>query len=154
MTKRNPMKYETMFIVKPTLTEEELKAKVDLIKSAIEKQGASVDAVWEMGSRQLAYKIKKFERGFYVVIYFTAEGSAIRELERIYRINEDIIRFIIIKYAKQVEVAAWENMVKKAKGEPYKEMAFIERERKPKKTFDPEKTKEETPKFQEEEDVK
>lgn len=130
------MRYETMFIVKPTLTQEETAARIELIKSTLEKQGAKIDALWEMGSRQLAYKIDKFERGFYTVIYFTAEGSSIKELERIYRINEDVIRFIVIKYAKKIEIEAWENMVKKAKGEPYKEVSFVEKERKPRKSFD------------------
>ncbi|MCV6608708.1 MAG: 30S ribosomal protein S6 [Campylobacterales bacterium] len=128
-------KYETMFILKPTLNEEEIKAKVELIKSTLEGQGAEVVAIDEMGSRPLAYRIDKYERGYYVVIYFTGNGQENTELERVYRINEDIIRHIVVKYERKVEVAAWENMVKKAKGEPHKEIGFVER--KPRKPREP-----------------
>ncbi len=120
-------RYETMFILKPTLNEEEVKAKIELIKSTIEGQGATVEAIDEIGSRPLAYRIDKYERGYYVVIYFTGDGHGNKELERVYGINEDIMRFIVVKYERKVEVAAWENMVKKAKGEPHKEIGFVER---------------------------
>jgi small subunit ribosomal protein S6 len=114
-------KYETMFIVQPTLTEEEIKQKIELVKDTLTKQGADIKAVDEMGMRELAYKIEKYERGYYTVIYFTAESSAIKELERIYGITEDIIRFNVINYVKQVEEKAWDNMVKKALGQPVEE---------------------------------
>jgi small subunit ribosomal protein S6 len=120
-------KYETMFILKPTLNEEEVTAKVELITKTLEGQGATIEAVDQVGSRPLAYRIDKFERGFYVVIYFTGDGTGNLELERVYKINEDFIRNIVIKYEKKVEVAAWENMVKKAKGEPHKNVGFVER---------------------------
>ncbi len=110
-----------------------MKAKVELFKSTLEKQGATIEAVEEIGSRQLAYRIDKYDRGLYAVIYFRAEGKAVKELERVYRINEDILRFIVVKYEKQVEVKAWENMIKKAKGEPHQEIGFVERERRPRK---------------------
>jgi len=114
-------KYETMFIVKPTLTEEEIKQRIDFVKETLTKQGADIKAVLDMGMRNLAYKIDKNERGYYTVIYFTAETGANKELERVYGITEDIIRFNIISYEKKVEIAAWENMVKKALGEPVEE---------------------------------
>ena len=104
-----------MFIVKPTLTQEEIEAKVELIKSTLLKQEANIAVIDKIGIRNLAYKIDKFERGYYVVIYFEAKSSAIKELERIYRITEDIIRFIVIKYERKVEIEAWENMVNKSK---------------------------------------
>lgn len=136
-------RYETAFILKPTLNEEERKTKIDLISNTLTKQGAAIEAVYEMGSRSLAYRINKFDRGYYVVIYFTADGKAIKELERIYKINEDFIRFIVVKYAKNIEIQAWENMVKRAKGEPHKETSFVEkpRVRKPLRKDAPQETK-------------
>jgi small subunit ribosomal protein S6 len=71
--------------------------------------------------RDLAYPIEKNARGYYTIIYFTSEADAIKELERVYGITEDIIRFNVIKYEKQVETAAWDNMVKKALGQPVEE---------------------------------
>lgn len=90
--------YETMFIIKPTLTEEETAAQIDLVKSNIEKNGGEIVACDDMGTRPLAYEIQKNKRGYYFVAYFKAAPSAILELERNYRINENIIRFIFIKY--------------------------------------------------------
>ena len=113
--------YETMFIVKPTLTEEEIKGRIEFVKETLTKQGADIKAVTEMGMRDLAYDIEKNARGYYTVIYFTAPTSAIKELERVYGITEDIIRFIVVSYDKKVEQAAWEVMVKKALGQPVEE---------------------------------
>ena len=102
--------YETMFIVKPTLTEEETKAQIDLVKSNIEKNGGTIVATEDMGTRDLAYEIEKNKRGHYYLIYFTAPTEAILELERNYRINETILRFIFIKYESKTEVAQWTAM--------------------------------------------
>ncbi|MGE4295067.1 MAG: 30S ribosomal protein S6 [Campylobacterales bacterium] len=118
--------YETMFILKPTLSEEEVKAKVEFFSEIITKGGGEIAAIEMMGVRQLAYQIEKFERGHYVVIYFTGDGSMNKELERVYGITEDVLRFIVIKYERRVEIAAWENMVNRAKGLPHKEVKLSE----------------------------
>ena len=90
--------YETMFIIKPTLVEEEIKAKIDFFKDIIIKNGGVIETCLDMGMRNLAYEIKKNKRGYYFVIYFKAPTNLIAELERNYRINEDVLRFIVIKY--------------------------------------------------------
>ena len=107
-------RYETAFILQPTLTEEEIRQKIEFIKEVLVKLGAEIKAVNEMGMRELAYKIKKFERGYYVMIYFIAKPSVIKELERIYRITEEVIRFLTIKYTRKVEIKAWEKMIANA----------------------------------------
>ena len=102
--------YETMFILKPTLTEEETAAQIDLVKANIEKNGGEVVSCDNMGTKQLAYEIEKNKRGYYYVIYFKAPTSSILELERNYRINENLMRFIFIKYESKKEIAAWTKM--------------------------------------------
>ena len=102
--------YETMFIVKPTLTEEETQAQIDLVKANIEKNGGEIVSCDDMGTRQLAYEIEKNKRGYYFVVYFKAPTNSILELERNYRINENILRFVFIKYENKKEVAAWTKM--------------------------------------------
>jgi small subunit ribosomal protein S6 len=99
-----------MFIVKPTLTEEEIKSQIETVKGNIEKNGGEIVACDDMGSRELAYEIKKNKRGYYYVIYFTAPSESIVELERNYRINENILRFIFVKYESKTEVAQWTKM--------------------------------------------
>lgn len=110
--------YETMFIIKPTLVEEEIKAKIDFYKEAIIKNGGSIETCLDMGMRNLAYEIKKNKRGYYFVIYFKAQPSMVLELERLYRINEDILRFIVIKYENKKEQRAWQTLVDRANKKP------------------------------------
>ncbi|WP_104721729.1 30S ribosomal protein S6 [Helicobacter mesocricetorum] len=106
--------YETMFVVKPTLTQEEITTKIDFYKTAILNNGGEISATLDMGMRNLAYEIKKNKRGYYFVIYFKAEPKLVLELERLYRINEDILRFIVIKYDSKKEQKAWEILVDRA----------------------------------------
>ena len=102
--------YETMFIVKATLTDEETQAEIATVKANIEKNGGTIVSVDDMGSRNLAYEIEKQKRGYYYVIYFTAPSESITELERNYRVNESIIRFIFIKSESKTEVTHWTAM--------------------------------------------
>ncbi|SFP10073.1 30S ribosomal protein S6 [Hydrogenimonas thermophila] len=106
--------YETLFVVKPTLTEEEIKAQIDNVKSILEKNGAEIAATFDWGMRKLAYEIEKSPRGYYYVIYYTAPSSLIKELERNFRYNEEIIRFLNVKYENKKEINAWQNLVNKA----------------------------------------
>lgn len=110
--------YETMFIVKPTLTQEEIAAKIQNFKDIIVKNGGEIVAHLDMGMRNLAYQIKKSKRGYYYVIYFKAPPVLIMELERNYRINEDILRFIVIKYESKKEQSAWNALVEQTKQAP------------------------------------
>ncbi|WP_139453450.1 30S ribosomal protein S6 [Campylobacter armoricus] len=104
--------YEVLFILKPTLTEEEVSAKLEFVKEVLTKNGAQIESVVPMGTRKLAYKIKKYERGTYFVIYFKAPTNLIAELERILRITEEVIRFLIVKYENKKEIIAWEKLSK------------------------------------------
>lgn len=102
--------YEVMFIIKPTLTEEEQAARLEFVKELLVKNGGEVVTVVPMGARKLAYKIKKHERGVYFVIYFKAPPVMIAELNRILRITEDVLRYLIVKYESKKEVSAWEKL--------------------------------------------
>lgn len=110
--------YETMFIVKPTLVEEEIGSKIDFYKEVITKNGGSIETCLDMGMRNLAYEINKHRRGYYFVIYFKAQSSLILELERLYRVNEDILRFIVLKYESKKEQKAWQSLVDKTNKKP------------------------------------
>jgi small subunit ribosomal protein S6 len=116
-----------MFIVKPTLTEEEIKAQIETVRSNIEKNGGEIKSAEDMGSRELAYEIQKNKRGYYYVIYYTAPSESIAELERNYRINENILRFIFIKYENKAEVAEWTKMSDEAAKKEQKVSSCIKR---------------------------
>lgn len=111
--------YEVMFIVKPTLTEEESQAKLDMVLDIIKADGEVV-APLDMGVRQMAYEIEKQKRGHYYLVYYKANGSVNKELERVFGITEEIIRFMVVKYESKREIANWEKMVVKysPKSEP------------------------------------
>ena len=102
--------YEVLFILKPTLTEEEVNANLEFVKGVLTKNGAELETIVPMGTRKLAYKIKKYERGTYFVIYFKAPTILIAELERVLRITEEVIRFLIVKYESKKEIMAWEKL--------------------------------------------
>ncbi|RDU65114.1 30S ribosomal protein S6 [Helicobacter sp. MIT 14-3879] len=124
--------YETMFILKPTLTQEEIDAKIEFIKNILINNNATIEGCINMGMRNLAYEIKKNKRGYYYVIYFKSEPNLITELERNYRISEDVIRFIIINYKNKTEQKTWQTLVDKSNGKippvPHKKKAIIDKE--------------------------
>ncbi len=106
--------YENLVIVKPTLTAEEIQAKISAIEEVITSNGGEIAARDAMGMRKLAYPLGKNERGYFHVIYYSVAPSAINEIERRFRINEDLLRFVTIKYDTNREVTAWNQLVQKA----------------------------------------
>lgn len=107
--------YENLVIVKPTLTAEEIQASIAAIEEVITSNGGEIAATSPMGMRKLAYPINKNERGYYHVVYYTVAPAAIAEIERRFRINEELLRFVTIKYDSKREVAAFDALVEKAK---------------------------------------
>ena len=89
-------KYESVIIVNPNLDEAALKAVEDKFTGIINENG-KVEKVDKMGKRRLAYEIKKQKEGYYMVFEFESKPEAIAELERIYRITDDIMKYIIVK---------------------------------------------------------
>ncbi len=108
-------KYENLVIVKPTLTAEEIQATLSTVEEVITSNGGEIAATSPMGMRKLAYPINKNERGYFYVIYYSIAPAAIAEIERRFRINEDLLRFVTIKYDSKREVTAFEALVEKAK---------------------------------------
>jgi small subunit ribosomal protein S6 len=88
-------KYETLFVLSPVLDEEGLKAGIERIKGVIEQNG-KVTNVDEWGKRRLAYEIKDMTEGYYVLINFEANPELPKELDRIFRISDDVLRHLIV----------------------------------------------------------
>ena len=106
--------YENLVIVRPTLTAEEIQQSIQTIEEIITSNGGEIATTDTMGMRKLAYPIDKNERGHFHVIYYSAEPSVITEIERRFRINEELLRFVTIKYDTNREITAWNELVKKA----------------------------------------
>ncbi|MFU8786224.1 MAG: 30S ribosomal protein S6 [Candidatus Izemoplasmataceae bacterium] len=90
-------KYEIMYIIRPTVTEENRKALIEELSNIFTSRDALVDKVNEWGMRDLAYEIQKHRKGYYVILDVTATEEARAEFDRVVRIKEDILRYLIIK---------------------------------------------------------
>ena len=90
-------KYETICIQHPSFDEETVKANIEKFKGVIENGGGTVENVDFWGKRKLAYEISKVSDGYYTLVNFTANPELPRELDRIFRITDGIIRHIIVK---------------------------------------------------------
>ena len=89
-------KYESVIIINPSVDEDKVKSLVDRFSDLINKNG-KVEIVDTIGKKKLAYEVKKNREGIYVVFYFEAEPTLIAELERNYRITDEVIKFIVVK---------------------------------------------------------
>ena len=89
-------KYESIIIVNPNKDEESLKALEEKFTGLINENG-KLESVENMGKKKLAYDINKFSEGTYMLFNFEAKPDSIQELERVYRITDDIIKFIVVK---------------------------------------------------------
>jgi len=89
-------KYESVVIINPNLEDEAVKALIKKFSKLIDSDG-KVDSVEELGKKKLAYEINKNKEGYYVVFKFEANPGLIAELERQYRIADEVIKFIVIK---------------------------------------------------------
>ena len=89
-------KYESIIIIKPAVDEEGLKALEDKFAGLINENG-KVEEVTNMGLKKLAYEINKNREAHYVLINFEAKPEFIKELERIYRITDEVLKFIVVR---------------------------------------------------------
>ncbi len=90
--------YEFTYIINPVLEDDKFKEAVDKVSKLIEKNGGEIEEVDEWGLRQFAYNIDKKGSGYYVNMYFNAPAEAIASVERQLRIDDDILRYLTLKY--------------------------------------------------------
>ena len=89
-------KYESVFIINPNVDDAGVKALEEKFTNLINSDG-KVAEVNELGMKKLAYEIKKNKEGNYVSINFEANPALIKELERVYRITDEVIKFIVVR---------------------------------------------------------
>ena len=89
-------KYESVIIINPNVDEAGVKALEEKFTGLINENG-KVESVENMGKKRLAYEIKKCKEGTYMLFNFEANPDSISELKRVYRITDDIIKFIVVK---------------------------------------------------------
>jgi small subunit ribosomal protein S6 len=89
--------YEIMFIVRPDVEEAELDKLIEGFSANVTNGGGEIKSVEKMGRRRLAYTVRKFNDGFYVLLNVAAAGSLITEIERRLRVSEQVIKFITVR---------------------------------------------------------
>lgn len=93
--------YEIMFIVRPTLSEEEVKKTVKSFEATLTSNGAKINDSKDLGQKELAYEIKKFKSGYYFLFEIESEDDkAVSEFNRLALISSDVIRHLIKKIEK------------------------------------------------------
>ena len=90
-------KYESIYIVNPNVEADGIKSLVEKFNGLIESEGGKVLETNEWGMKKLAYPIKKFTQGYYILVNFEAKAEFIDELERVYKITDNVIKFITIR---------------------------------------------------------
>ena len=89
--------YELMFIVRPDMVEEDQDKLISTLESAVTSSGGQVKNVERMGKRRLAYTVRKFHDGIYMLLTVEGSGGLIHELERRLRVSEPVIKFLTVR---------------------------------------------------------
>ena len=89
--------YELMFIVRPDMAEEDLDKLISTLESQVSTSGGTVKSVERMGKRRLAYVVRRFQDGVYVLLTVEGGGDLIHELERRLRVTEPVIKFLTVR---------------------------------------------------------
>ncbi|MEE0776899.1 MAG: 30S ribosomal protein S6 [Bacillota bacterium] len=89
--------YETMYVLRPDMDEEQVNAAVEKFSGIIAANGGEVTKVEHWGKRRLAYEVQKLREGYYVLCYFTAGADLPKELERNFKISDEVIRFLVVR---------------------------------------------------------
>jgi len=89
--------YETMYILRPDLGEEQVEQAVNKYQNFLREQGADNIEIQNRGKRRLAYEINRNRDGIYIQMNYTGPGAAIAPMERAMRLSEEVIRYLTIK---------------------------------------------------------
>jgi len=90
-------KYEIMFIVRPDMEEAEIKKQAEEMKKVLTDKKVNILEEKQMGQRELAYEIKKLTTGYYYLYVVEATPDAVKEFNRVARINENLLRNLVVK---------------------------------------------------------
>jgi small subunit ribosomal protein S6 len=89
--------YELMFIVRPDMTEEDQDKLISTLETAVTASGGAVKSTEKMGKRRLAYIVRRFHDGLFILLTFEGSGGLVHELERRLRVTEPVIKFLSVR---------------------------------------------------------
>jgi len=109
--------YELMFIVRPDMVEEELDKLISTLESVVTSASGTVKSVERMGKRRLAYVVRRFQDGMYILLTVEGTGAMVHELERRLRVTEPVIKFLTVRVDEEQKRL---DKIKKLRGERQK----------------------------------
>jgi small subunit ribosomal protein S6 len=89
--------YELMFIVRPDMAEEDQDKLISTLEAAVTSSGGTVKSRERMGKRRLAYTVRRFHDGIYILLTVEGSGGLVHELERRLRVTEPVIKFLTVR---------------------------------------------------------
>jgi small subunit ribosomal protein S6 len=89
-------KYEVMVILPPDADDDAVQGVAERVSRVLEERGGKIGAVNKWGRRRLAYELKRHSEGFYVVVDFEAEPAAVKELDRVLALADEVVRFKVV----------------------------------------------------------
>lgn len=89
--------YETLFILKPDLEEEAITAAIERLTTLIQNNNGTVEQVNRWGKKRLAYEIQDYREGYYTLVLFQGEPETAKELDRVMRLSDEVMRHIIVR---------------------------------------------------------
>src|SRR6516164_11105915 len=89
--------YELMFILRPDMPEEDQDKLISNLENQVQTAGGTVKSIERMGKRRLAYLVRNFQDGIYVLMTLDGEGGMVKEIERRLRVNEPVIKFLTVR---------------------------------------------------------
>ena len=95
--------YEVMFIVRPDMVEEDLDKLISTLESQVATAGGNLKGVERMGKRRLAYVVRGFQDGMYILFTIEGGGAAIHEVERRLRVTEPVIKFLTVRVDEELK---------------------------------------------------
>jgi small subunit ribosomal protein S6 len=114
--------YELMFIVRPDMTEEDLDKLISTLQSVVPPAGGAILKVEKMGKRRLAYTVRRFHDGIYVLMVVEGGGAVMHELERRLRVTEPVIKFLTVRVDEEqkrlAKIKALRDARKKVSAQP------------------------------------
>ena len=102
--------YESVFVLHPELSEEDVESSVNKVVALLEGRGAEIICTERGGKRRLAYVVKKQRYGYYNLVHFRAEPGILEELERVYRLDEQVIRYLSFRIDKEEQLTSLTRM--------------------------------------------
>ena len=95
--------YEELFIVRPDATDEEIDPLVEQLRGMITTGGGTLDKIDKWGVRKLAYRVEKRNEGYYVLLQFSAEPDAVKEIERRLRVSDLVLKYMTVRIDEKLK---------------------------------------------------